>query len=123
MSKKLLSVLLILTSLVGYLEWGGGKSSFLFQAEAELIAVALRNPGEAVHPFTLLPVLGQLMLLWTVFQKTPSRLLTYAGMAGLGLLLGLMFVIGVISTNVKILASTIPFLVVCVLTIRAHRAA
>jgi len=122
MNKKLLNLLLILTSLAGYLEWGRDQSMFLFQMEAELFAKALREPGSVIHPFTVLPVLGQLALLWTVFQRTPSRLLTYAGMAGLGLLLGLMFVIGLMTGNMKILASTAPFLVVAVITVRAHRA-
>jgi hypothetical protein len=122
MGKKQLNLLLILTSLVGYLEWGRDQSMFLFQMEAELFARALHEPGSVLHPFTVLPVLGQLTLLWTVFQRTPSRMLTYAGIAGLGLLLVLMFVIGLLTRNMKILVSTIPFLVVAVITIRAHRA-
>jgi hypothetical protein len=120
--KKLLNLSLILTSLIGYLEWGQGQSVFLFQAEAEMFARALRDPGDVVHPFTLLPVLGQAMLVGTLFQTIPGRVLTYAGIAGIGLLLAFMFLIGLIALNGKIVASTAPFLALAVVTIREHRA-
>lgn len=84
---------------------------------------AIRDPGNLVHPFTLLPVLGQAALLWTLFQTAPSRMLTFAGIAGIGLLLAFMFVISLISMNAKILASTVPFLALAVVTIREHRRA
>ena len=122
MRKKLLNLSLILTSLIGYLEWGGGQSVFLFQAEAEMFARAVHNPGDVVHPFTLLPVLGQAALVWTLFQNVPGRLLTYAGIAGIGLLLALMFLIGLIDMNGKVLFSTVPFPALAVMTIREHRA-
>jgi hypothetical protein len=121
MRLKLLNLLLVVTSLLGYLEWGGGQSVFLFQAEAELFAKALGDPAAVIHPFTVLPVLGQLLLLCTLFQKTPGRAMTYAGIGGVGLLLAFMFVIGLISMNMKVAASTVPFLTVSVVAIRAHR--
>ena len=121
MPKKLLNLSLILTSLIGYLEWGEGQSVLLFQAEAEMFSKALVDPGAVIHPLTLLPVLGQLALALTLFQKTPGKALTYFGIAGIGILFALMFFIGVISLNVRILASTLPFLVLAVMAIRQHR--
>lgn len=121
MHLKVLNLSVILTSLAGYLEWGGGNSVFLFQAEAELLAKAIGDPTAVIHPFTVLPVLGQLALLITLFQQTPGKRLTYSGIGGIGLLLALMFVIGVIDLNLKIVASTVPFLAMSVVTVRAHR--
>lgn len=121
MQKKLLNAGLLVSSLFGYLEWGQGQTTFLYQAELELIAIALRSPGEALHPFTLLPVLGQLALAVTLFQRTPGKGLTYAGIVGIGVLLALMFVIGVMGMNMRILFSTVPFLGLAVLAMRAHR--
>ncbi|MCC7307834.1 MAG: hypothetical protein IT173_09715 [Acidobacteria bacterium] len=111
MKSKILNGLLILTSLVGYLEWGAGNSSFLFQAEYEVLRKLFTDPMSAVHPFTLIPLLGQVMLLATIFQKKPSRWLTIIGIVCLSLLLLLMFLIGLISFNFKILLSTVPFIV------------
>ncbi len=118
---KILNLLLILTSLLGYLEWGKGNAEFLFQTEAGILSKVFTDPVSVIHPFTLLPIAGQLLLLWTLFQRVPSKLLTYLGMAGIGVLLVLMFAIGLMSLNPRILASTAPFLVLCFLTIKHHR--
>lgn len=123
MQKKLLNLSLILASLIGYLEWGKGHSAFLFQAEAEVLAKGLADPAAAIHPFTLLPILGQMALLATLFQKDVGRAPTYFGIAGIGILLALMFVIGLITLNLRILSSTLPFLAMAVLTVRKHQTA
>lgn len=118
MKDKILNFLLIITSLIGYLEWSGDSHTFLFQAEAEIVYKLLTNPTSVIHPFILLPLIGQILLLITLFQKSPGKILTYISIFGLGILLGFMFVIGLISLNYKILFSTIPFLIVTILTIR-----
>lgn len=118
MKLKILNFLLILTSLIGYLEWGGDNHIFLFQGEAEILYRLFTNPVSVIHPFILIPLIGQMLLLITLFQKSPNKKLTYVSIAGLGLLLGFMFLIGLISFNFNILLSTIPFLIVVVLTIR-----
>ncbi|MBL7865477.1 MAG: hypothetical protein JNK10_11400 [Cyclobacteriaceae bacterium] len=123
MRSKLLNLLLIITSLAGYLEWGGGNSAFLFEAEAEVLSKIFTDAASVVHPFTLLPMVGQLLLLITLFQKKPGRLLTWTGLFGIGILLVFMFVIGIMSLNIKVALSTIPFLAVAVLTIRHYRRA
>ncbi len=117
MKSKILNSLLIFTSLLGYLEWSGDSHTFLFQAEAEIIYKLITAPASVIHPFILLPLLGHILLVITLFQKSPSKILTYISMSGLGLLLGFMFFIGIISMNIKITLSTIPFIIVVVLTI------
>jgi len=121
MKSKFLNFLIILTSLLGFLEWGKDKRLFLFQAEAQIISKLFTNPASAIHPLTIAPLVGQIMLLITLFQKTPNKILTFISIGALGVLLGLMFFIGLISLNLKILLSTIPFLIVAFLTINYHR--
>jgi hypothetical protein len=120
MKPKILNILLVLTSLLGYLEWGRDNKQFLFQAEAEIISKLFNDPNSVLHPFIILPLAGQILLLITLFQKSPNKIVTFIGIAGIGLLLGLMFVIGLISVNIKILSSTLPFLIIAVVTIRHH---
>lgn len=120
MKSKLLNLLLIITSLFGYLEWGGGNHSFLFQAEGEVLAKIFTDPASVLHPFTVLPIIGQLLLLITLFQKQPSKILTYAGIAGLGILLSFIFLVGALSLNFKIMLTSLPFLVLAVITIRHY---
>nr|WP_255777939.1 hypothetical protein [Mariniradius sediminis] len=92
------------------MEWGQGQHSFLFQAEAELFSKLVSNPADVIHPLTVLPLMGQILLLVTLFQKKPSKILTYLGIAGLGLLFGMMVLAGIFGGNIKIILSTLPFL-------------
>jgi hypothetical protein len=116
---KILNLILVLTSLIGYLEWGNNQR-FLFQVEGEILSKLFSDPVSVLHPFTILPLAGQIILIITLFQKKPGKALTLIGIAALGLLLGLMFFIGIIDVNWKILLSTIPFWLVAVITIRHH---
>jgi hypothetical protein len=117
MKEKVLSVLLILTSLFGYLEWGQGQHLFLLQAEGEILLKLWTDPKSVLHPLILMPLLGQILLAITIFQKKPSRILVYIGMGSLSILLALMCIIGIISFNLKILCSTLPFQVLTLFTL------
>ncbi|MFN3794908.1 MAG: hypothetical protein ACK4RX_09615 [Chitinophagaceae bacterium] len=121
MRQKLLNLCVVLTSLFGYLQWGGGNSMFLLQAEREVFIKLFTNPAEALHPLTILPMLGQLILLITIFQKKPSVILTWIGIGALSSLLGLMLVIGLMGIHTKIIASVLPFFIVAIFTIRTQR--
>jgi hypothetical protein len=116
--RKIFNLLLIFTSLLGYLEWGKGHQMFLFHAEGEIFAKLFQQPGSVLHPFILFPFIGQILLVITLFQKKPGKILTYTAIVCLGLLLGLMFVIGCLGTNFKILLSTLPFFLIAFFTIR-----
>lgn len=117
MKLRVLNGLVILTSLLGYLEWGADNRTFLFQAEWEVLRRLSSDPLSVIHPFTLVPLIGQILLLITLFQRRPGAVLTLVGIACLMLLLGLVCFIGLISLNGKIFASTIPFLTLAVYAI------
>lgn len=120
MKSKILNLGLILTSLFGYLEWGSGNHVFLFQAEWELLGKLFTNPASVVHPFTVLPLAGQLMLVFTLFQRTPGKGLTLTGLACISILLVFMFIVGVMALSWKIVLSTLPFLLVGFWVVRHH---
>ncbi|MBK9270363.1 MAG: hypothetical protein IPM48_02105 [Saprospiraceae bacterium] len=121
MKAKLWNVLLVVTSLFGYLEWGKVQHSFLFEAEAEFISKLLTDPVSVLHPFTILPMFGQIILIATLFQKKVSRAWTYIGMVCLAILICFMCFVGFLGSNYKIVLSTLPFLITTILTIRFHR--
>jgi cobalamin biosynthesis protein CobD/CbiB len=121
MKVKYLNLSLILTSLLGYLQWGGNNHMFLFEAEWELLKKAIEEPASLLHPFTVLPFLGQVLLFITLFQKQPDKRLTLFGIALLGFLIGFMFLIGIMTLNFRILFPTLPFLCFAFLAIRESR--
>lgn len=110
-----------MSSLLGYLEWGTDKSTFLAEAELDIVLKLFTNPVSVVHPFVLLPMAGQIILIITLFQSTPNKILMYIGIGSIGILLFFMFVIGIISLNYKITISTIPFIFAVFFTIRNLR--
>ena len=114
---KILISLLIITSLFGHLEWGQGNQMFLFQVEAEIFTKIFKDPLSVLHPFTVLPFIGQLILLFTLFQKKPGKVLTFIGTGCLGILLALVLFIGIIELKFSILFSAVPFFVVVFFTI------
>jgi len=109
MKLKLLNLGLVLTSLFGYLEWGGGNNAaFLAEAEAEVLTRAFAEPMAVLHPFTVLPLVGQVLLVATLFQRRVSKLLTVIGLACLSLLILLIFAIGIAVFEYRMVLSTLP---------------
>jgi len=92
MKSKILNTAIIFCSLLGYLQWGKDQHMYLFQMEVELIRKMFIDPISVLHPFTLLPLFGQLLLFITLWQKQVSKRLTYLGIGCLGLLLLLIFI-------------------------------
>lgn len=121
MKSKILNFLLIIFSLFGYLEWSGNNHLFLFEAEIEIFSKLFTRPISVLHPFIVLPIAAQFILLFTLFQNKPSKKLTYISIFSLGILFGFMLFIGIISLNYKIALSTIPFIVVSIVTMLHHR--
>ncbi len=114
MKSKILNTLLILTSLIGYLEWGNSQHMFLFEIEVDIIKKLFFDPMSVVHPFVILPISAQLFLIFTLVQKKVSKKLSYVGIFGLSILLGFMFIIGLMSFNYKIIFSSSPFMIIAV---------
>lgn len=121
MYTKTLNGLLVITSFFGYLEWGQNNAMFLYEAEMEILIKLFTNPLSALHPFTVLPLVGQLLLIISLFQRQPNKWLTWLGTGGIGILFLLMFIIGLISFNWKIFISTLPFLIVVVVSLVMKR--
>jgi hypothetical protein len=48
MKRKPFNLGLLLTSLIGYLDWGGNNSTFLFQAEADVLSKLFTEPGSVI---------------------------------------------------------------------------
>lgn len=119
--KRLLNIGLLLSSFIGYLEWGHDGHEFIFQTEAAIFSKILRFDQSVLHPLVLLPFLGQLLLLINTFRKEPGRVLTFAGMACIASIMLFLLVIGIMAFNIAIFASTLPFFVCAFFTLRYYR--
>ena len=93
------------------------------QAEGELLRKMFSDPTSVIHPFTLMPFAGQIILAITLLQKAASKVLTFIGIGCIILLFLLMLFIGISTKNLKIFSSTIPFIFLSVLTILRYKKA
>ena len=114
MKVKFFIIFALLSSLFAYLEWGGSNSSFLLMMEWDIIRKMVNDPLSILHPFTLLPMLGQLLLIVSLFLKEPPNWILYLGIGLIGWLLFFILLIGFLSLNVLIVISTLPFCVTSV---------
>lgn len=118
---KILYAALILSSLIGYLEWGNGNHTFLVQAEFDIIRKFFTHTDLIVHPMITLPLAGQMLLVYSLFQNRPHPVVVLTGLLGLGVLLWFIFLIGLISLNLKIIFSAFPFLIVSIIVLYSMR--
>lgn len=109
MRLRVLNILLLLASLLGYMEWGRGQHAFLFQAEYQLLAGKAGNDAFA-HPLVLLPMIGQLLLLYTIVQKAPSKRLTTIAISLLGILMFFVLLAGIFGQRWLMVLSVLPFI-------------
>lgn len=116
--KKIINSCLFLSSFIGYLEWGKGQHSFIFQVERDLLLKSSNSSDAFLHPFVLIPLSGQLIILYTIFQQKPNRILSLIGLACMSVIMLLLFFIGVTSQNMRILGSTIPFIMSGIFVLR-----
>ena len=121
MNNKIKILFLFISSQFVYLSWGKESAAFLFQMEYEIVTKLFTNPTSALHPFTVIPMLGQLLLLITLLQKTPTTFLLKTGIGCLLFLIGFVFIIGLLSLRLPIIVSTIPFITLAFFTLKSLR--
>jgi hypothetical protein len=83
-------------------------------AEGELLMKIFTDPVSALHPFTVLPLIAQLLLLISLLLRKPKPWLTFTGMALIGLLMLMVLLVGMLSMSWKVAASSLPFMLLSV---------
>jgi hypothetical protein len=116
MKLKLYLAALFISSFFVYLSWSKTSSAFLFQMEYEILAKLFSNPLSVLHPFTIIPLIGQILLLISLLQKQPNNLLMKLGISSLLFLIGFIFIVGLLSLQLTIIISTVPFISLAVLS-------
>jgi hypothetical protein len=111
--RRTLHLLTLLASLGGYLAWGGGNSGYLYQMEYDILFGSQFAWRNFVHPAIGIPLLGQLLLAAGLFVQ--NRWITRGGILAISVLYALVLVSGVLSLNIRIAGSVVPFFVCAVL--------
>lgn len=105
---RLLLTGLFLSFLICYLEWGGNNSGFVFQLEYEVFVQGVKG-SSILHPFIIIPFIGQIIILVSIFHPKPNKKLILFGIISLGILVLMILLVGILSTNIRIVILTLPF--------------
>lgn len=100
---------LFLSSFIGYLEWGK-MSSYIGEIEYGLLLQINDSLEAFLHPFILMPLLGQLCLLILLLIRKPKFSWVVIVSIGIVLLFLLILLAGLLSRNLKMIFSTLPYL-------------
>jgi hypothetical protein len=94
------------------MEWSGNNHAFLIIMQYEIIFGKYFDLKNFFHPVILLPLIGEILLIITLVQEKPSKVLLLTGMACLSVIMFIIFFVGITSLNIKIFASTLPFFII-----------
>jgi len=106
---------LLLSSLIAYLEWGGGQSTFLFEMEGQLFSDLFHQPEHFAHPLILLPLFGQIVLIYLITKPQAKRIGPLVAIISIGILLVFVLLGALLSWNPLMLISILPFLLISLL--------
>jgi len=119
MKNSQLKILLLISTFIGYLEWGTDQSSFIVQSEWEVLKKVPEDPLSLWHPFILLPVAGQLLLLFDIIKKNKGKKLSVIAIVLMSLLYLMILFIGLLDMNFKKILSALPFFILSFVIIRS----
>ena len=113
---RFISSLILISSLIPYLNWGGENHAFLFQIELEIIKKLCFDPAQVIHPLIIIPVLSQVIII-TFGLFIPKVRPVYIGIIGLFLLFIFIFLGGFLNSNLWVILSAVPFVISSILFI------
>jgi len=113
---RIYSIALLLGFLMCHFQWGN-NSMFLLQIQHELI-FANKN-ASLLHPLIIGPAVGELILLYTLVK--PKKKLILSGLILIGILVLLVLLAGILGGKMKMIVSTLPFLLTSISFIRNYK--
>ena len=113
---RFISSLILISSLIPYLNWGWENHAFLFQIELEIIKKICSDPAQVIHPLIIIPVLSQVIII-TFGLFIPKVRPVYIRIIGLFLLFIFIFLAGFLSANLWVILSAVPFVISSILFI------
>lgn len=108
--RRLINLFLLICFSLCYLEWPGNNSSFFYQLELTMLSKEGDLLNTLTHPLILTGILSQLILLLCIVYPRPLNKLNGIGILALALLVLFILLVGILGMNFKIIASTMPFL-------------
>ena len=119
--RKTVLLFLFFSTFIGYMEWGGGNNTFIFSSEMQIISKFFINPQAVLHPLIIFPFVGQLLLMVALIIRSPGKWLIHSAILLSGILFIPILLSGLLSFNLKVVLSTLPFFIFSVIHFRVSR--
>lgn len=107
---------LLLSAFTCYFKWGN-NSSFLLVIQYELLFKS--EKASLLHPLIIAPALGELALLISIF--IPNKKLILTGLILLGIIVAMVLLAGILSAQMGMVVSTLPYLLVSADFLRKYK--
>lgn len=114
MCKRMLQILILFSSFIVYLSWGKDQSKHIYEIEWDIVKRVFTDIKSVLHPFILLPLLGQSILFFTLFQKKMNNKLILFAIILLSILILFILFIGIVQKDIKIISFALPFTVLSI---------
>lgn len=117
LKKFIFNVLLILSFLCCYMEWGQGNAAFVFQTIPQIF----NTPDwveNLTHPIVLAGIIGVIILLLAPFLRVKYKWLQMAGIILPGLVVFIILLSGILSMHLKTILSCLPFFIIVFILLR-----
>ncbi|MFN8346891.1 MAG: hypothetical protein U0X91_17955 [Spirosomataceae bacterium] len=118
--RRLLNLGFILAFSLCFMEWGKGHTAFVAQAEYQLL-FEKKDLSSFAHPIILAGLAGQLILLYAAIVAQPNKWVHLIGVIALGSVVSVILLAGLLSTNPKMIASALPFVLCSVVYFSRYR--
>lgn len=119
--RRLLSILLIISFQFGYLQWGSNDHMFVFEVEAALISNFASKYRSLLHPFILVPLIGFILHIYNIIKPGIRKRYPLIGIVCLSTLMLMLLFIGLLAQKGKIIVSTLPFIMIAVISVLYYR--
>jgi len=118
-NRVLIHIGLIIAFSLCYMAWGKGQSATVAGMEYYLLFRRGLSFDTATHPVILAGLAGQICLIISAVRY--NKIIQLAGVLLPGLIVLLVLLAGVLSGNILMIASTLPYLLLAVLLLRCIR--
>lgn len=108
--RQIITLLVFISFFFCYLRWPPNNAAFVFEAEYEIITNTNNWLSNFTHPLILIGLLAQLLMLYCVLNKEVSIKVNTIAILLLLPLVVLFFVVGLLSRDLIIASSTLPYL-------------
>jgi len=119
---RLINILLLIACLSCYIDWGHDGSEFLFQMEFDILR-SLISQSTNIPLVIFFPLIGEALIIVSLFinDERKSQMSTSVGLVILSLVVLPIFVLGIFTSKLYSILSTLPFFVLAAVIIIRFR--